>query len=430
MRWQFLWGRSSGENEGASMRILAIIVSIILIIGILQDSFEAIVLPRRVSRRFRLSRWFYTSTWVLWSRVARKMRPGNRREFYLSYYGPLSLIGILVIWAAMIIVGFALFQWGISDPLHAPEKLLSFGTYLYMSGTTFVTLGYGDVVPLTGLGRFLAVAEAGMGFLFLALIIGYVPVIYQAFSRREINISLLDARAGSPPSAAELLRRSYRDRKMDELVQFMREWERWCAELLESHLSYPVLTYYRSQHERQSWLAALTCILDTCALLIVGFEDVSTPTVRFTYALARHAAVDLAQVYGTPPLDPKLSRLSTDDYTRMRDALAEVGLVFYHEEDAEQRLYNTRRFYEPFVNAIAEHLLLDLPPWIPATRTVDDWQTSAWDHFAEWSPEKLDEITHIIVDHKKKMPVRHEHAHTHEAQAHQHSSDGSGREAS
>jgi len=413
------------------MRILAIIVSIILIIGILQDSFEAIVLPRRVSRRLRLSRWFYTSTWVLWSWVARKMRPGNRREFYLSYYGPLSLIVILVIWAAVIIVGFALFQWGIIDPLKAPEKLLSFGTYLYMSGTTFVTLGYGDVVPLTGLGRFLAVAEAGMGFLFLALIIGYVPVIYQAFSRREINISLLDSRAGSPPSAAELLRRSYRDRKMDELVQFMREWERWCAELLESHLSYPVLTYYRSQHERQSWLAALTCILDTCALLIVGFEDVSTPTVRFTYALARHAAVDLAQVYGTPPTrDPKLSRLSTDDFTRMRDSLAEVGLVFHDAADAEQRLYNTRRFYEPFVKAIAEHLLLDLPPWIPATRTVDDWQTSAWDHFAEWSPEKLDEITHIIVDHKKKMPVHHEHAHTHEAPARQRSSDGSGREAS
>src|SRR2546422_7324367 len=426
MRWQFLWGRSSGENEGASMRILAIIVSIILIIGILQDSFEAIVLPRRVSRRFRLSRWFYTSTWVLWSRVARKMRPGNRREFYLSYYGPLSLIGILVIWAAMIIVGFALFQWGISDPLHAPEKLLSFGTYLYMSGTTFVTLGYGDVVPLTGLGRLLAVAEAGMGFLFLALIIGYVPVIYQAFSRREINISLLDARAGSPPSAAELLRRSYRDRKMDELVQFMREWERWCAELLESHLSYPVLTYYRSQHERQSWLAAVTTILDTCALLIVGFEDISTPTIRYTFAIARHAAVDLAQVYGTPPTNPKLGRLSHDNFARMHDSLAEVGLVLQHAEDAEQRLYDIRRMYEPFVNAIAEHLLLNLPPWITETKTVDDWQTSAWDHFAEWSPEKLDQITHIIVDHKKKAPVGHSHPHTHSTKADEHSSDGGG----
>jgi hypothetical protein len=412
------------------MKILAVIVGVILIFLVIQDSFESIVLPRRVSRRFRLSRMFYTSTWMLWSSIGRKMHSGNRREFYLSYYGPLSLILMLIVWVVVLVLSFALIQWGLSSPLNAPEKDVTFGTYLYMSGTTFVTLGLGDVTPMSGLARFLVFAEAGFGFGLLALIIGYIPVIYQSFSRREINISLLDARAGSPSSATELLRRSYRDRNMDELVRFMREWERWCAELLESHLSYPVLTYYRSQHERQSWLAALTTILDTCVLLIIGFEDISTPTIRFTFAIARHAAVDLAQVYGTPPMNPKLGRLSHEDFERMRDALAEVGLTLQHQEDAEKRLYDIRRMYEPFVNAIAEHLLLNLPPWIPETKTVDDWQTSAWDHFAEWSPEKLDEITHIIVDHKKKAPVGHSHPHKHSTKADEHSSDGGGQAAS
>jgi hypothetical protein len=413
------------------MKILSTIVGVILIFVILLDSFETIVLPRRVSRRFfRPSRLFYASTWVLWSSIARKMRPGNRREFYLSYFGPLSLLFMLVIWAAALILAFALIQWGLSLPLNVPAKEVTFGTYLYMSGTTFVTLGLGDVTPMAGLDRFLVFTEAGIGFLFLALIISYVPVIYQAFSRREVNITLLDARAGSPSSATEFLRRQYRDQRIEEIVQFMREWERWCAEVLESHLSYPVLTYYRSQHERQSWLAALTTILDTCALLIIGFEGISAPTVRYTFAIARHAAVDLAQVYGTPPLDSKLSRLSTADFARMRNALAEVGLVLDHGEDAEERLYNIRRSYEPFVNALADHLLLSLPPWISATKTVDDWQTSAWDHFAQWSPEKLDEITHIIVDHRKKTPVHHTHAHTHSEQAEEHSQHGSGREAS
>ncbi len=412
------------------MEILAVIVGIILIIGILIDSFEAIVLPRRVSRRFRPSRFFYMTTWVLWSTIARKMRPGNRREFYLSYFGPLSLILLLVFWAAILVVAFALVQWGLDSPMHSPEKQMTLGTYLYMSGSTFITLGLGDVTPLTGLGRFLTVAEASMGFLFLALIIGYVPVIYQAFSRREAQITLLDARAGSPPSASELLRRHYRDQHTEELIQFLREWERWCSELLESHLSYPVLTYYRSQHERQSWLAALTTILDTCTLLFVGFEGISTPTIRFTFAIARHAAVDLAQVYGTPPVDSKLNRLLPADFARMRDALSEVGLRLRHEEDAEKRLYEMRRTYEPFVNALANHLLLNLPPWIPATKTVDDWQTSAWDHFAEWSPEKLDEITHIITDHRKKIPLQHGHEHTHQQPAAQPSVDGGGREAS
>jgi len=413
-----------------SIKILATIVGFISFFAILRDSFETIILPRRISRRFRLSRWFYSSTWMLWSTVAHKIRPGNRREFYLSIYGPASLIILLVFWAAILIIGFALLQWGLSSQLNVPQNVVSFGTYLYMSGTTFFTLGLGDVVPLLGLDRFLTVVEAGMGFLFLALIIGYVPVIYQAFSRREINISLLDARAGSPSSATELLRRSYRDRKMDELVQFMREWERWCAELLESHLSYPVLTYYRSQHERQSWLTALTTILDTCALLIVGFEDITTPTIRFTFAIARHAAVDLAQVYGTPPMDPKLGRLSHDDFVKMHDALAEVGLELRHGGDAEQHLYDIRRSYEPFVNSIADHLLVNLPPWIQTIKTVDDWQTSAWDHFAEWSPEKLDEITHIIIDHRKKTPIRHSHTHNDSTQTDEHSSDGGEQKAS
>src|SRR5579859_2352382 len=268
-----------------SIRILVLIIGIILVFAILQDSFEAIILPRRVSRRFRLSRMFYLSTWALWSAIARKMRPGNRREFFLSYYGPLSLILLLIIWASILIVSFASIQWGLRLPMNPPEKITSFGTYLYMSGTTFITLGLGDVTPLSGMGRFLAVAEAGGGFGFLALIIGYVPIIYQAFSRREVNISLLDARAGSPPSAAEMLRRHYRTQRIEELMQFMRDWERWSAELLESHLSYPVLTYYRSQHERQSWLAALTTVPDTCALLIIGFENITTPTIRNTFAI-------------------------------------------------------------------------------------------------------------------------------------------------
>ena len=413
-----------------SIKILATVAGFILFFAILRDSFETIILPRRVTRRFRLSRWFYLSTWSLWSTIARKIRQGNRRETYLSYYGPLSLLLLLAAWAFFLILAYALFQWGVSDPLQAPEKQQTFWTYMYMSGTTFVTLGYGDVVPLSLLGRSLAVAEAGTGFLFLALIIGYVPVIYQSFSRRETQISLLDARAGSPPSASEMLRRHYRDRTINELGQFLGTWERWCAEVLESHLSYPVLTYYRSQHERQSWLAALTTILDTCALLIVGFEGVSPLIVRPTFAIARHTAVDLAQIYGTPPLDPKLNRLSKDDFVRLRDALADVGLVFHVEEGAEKRLYEIRRSYEPFVNALADHLLVNLPPWIPAAKTVDDWQTSAWDHFAEWSPEKLDEITHIITDHRKKMPLRHQHEHTHTDQPEQQSAEGSTREVS
>jgi hypothetical protein len=385
------------------MRVVAAICGLFLILAMLQDGFESIVLPRRVNRRLRLSRIYYISAWGVWLEIAGKLARGNRRESFLGIFGPLSLIGLLGTWASMLVLGWGLVVWGFDVPLLTSPHPATFGTYLYFSGVTFVTLGYGDVVPLNALGKFLAVAEAGSGFAFLALVIGYVPVIYQAFSRRENAISTLDARAGSPPSATELLRRHFRDGNEGDLAIYLREWERWCADVLESHLSYPVLTYYRSQHQRQSWLGALTTLMDVCALLLVGFDGATTTTARFTFALARHAAVDLAQVFGATPRVDIPDRLSSEDYQRMLKALDEVGLRPRDPETAEQRLRGLRRIYEPFVHALGQRLGVALPPWITSGPTIDDWQTSAWDHFVEWSPSTIAEITQTWAKHRGKL---------------------------
>ncbi|HEV2236832.1 MAG TPA: potassium channel family protein [Ktedonobacterales bacterium] len=387
------------------MGVVAAVFGLFLILAMLQDGFESIVLPRRVNRRLRLSRLFYFSAWRLWLKLAGKVARGTRREAFLGVFGPLSLIVLLGTWASMLVLGWGLVLWGLGIPMVTSHHPLTLGTYLYFSGVTFVTLGYGDVVPLGALGKLVAVAEAGSGFAFLALVIGYVPVIYQAFSRREVVISTLDARAGSPPSAAELLRRHYRDGNAADLAVYLREWERWCAEVLESHLSYPVLTYYRSQHQRQSWLGALTTVMDVCALLQVGFDGAATSTARFTFAIARHAAVDLAQVFGATPHTDIPDRLSSADYQRVLAVLAEVGLQPLNPETTEQRLRRLRRIYEPFVYALGQHLGVALPPWITSGPTVDDWQTSAWDHFTEWSPATIAEIAQTIAARKMKLPA-------------------------
>jgi hypothetical protein len=385
------------------MRVVAGLFGLFLILAMLQDGFESIVLPRRVNRRLRLSRLYYISAWRLWLKVAGKLTRGTRRESFLGVFGPLSLIVLLGTWASMLVLGWGLVLWGLSIPMVTNHHPLTFGTYLYFSGVTFVTLGYGDVVPMGGLGKLVAVAEAGSGFAFLALVIGYVPVIYQAFSRREVVISTLDARAGSPPSAVELLRRHYRDGNAADLATYLREWERWSADVLESHLSYPVLTYYRSQHQRQSWLGALTTVMDVCALLLIGFDGATTTTARFTFAIARHAAVDLAQVFGATPSTEIPERLSSADYQRMLAMLAEVGLRPRDPETTEERLRRFRRIYEPFVYALGQRLGVTLPPWIGSGTTVDDWQTSAWDHFTQWSPATIAEIAQSVADHRGKL---------------------------
>ncbi|HYB43847.1 MAG TPA: potassium channel family protein, partial [Candidatus Methylomirabilis sp.] len=288
-------------------RLLLGVAGALFVLIIMWDAFEALVLPRRVTRRLRPARLFYRSTWWLWRTTARRMAPGPRRETYLSFYGPLSLLVLLTVWAMSLVIGFGMVYWGLRASLDVARGTPNFVTDLYMSGTTFFTLGLGDVTPSGVLARILTVVEAGTGFGFLAVVIGYLPVVYQGFSRREVNISLLDARAGSPPSAGELLRRHWD--AMATLEVLLQDWERWAAELLESHVSYPVLSYFRSQHDNQSWLGALTCILDTCALIIVGIAGAPARQARLTFAMARHAAVDLAQVLGTAPADSASGRL-------------------------------------------------------------------------------------------------------------------------
>lgn len=279
---------------------------------------------------------------------------------------------------AGLVLGFGLLHWSLETAVHTPGEPADLGTYLYLSGTTLTTLGYGDVVAVTPFGRFLAVLEAGLGFGFLACVIGYLPVLYQAFSRREVTISLLDARAGSPPSAAEFLARVGQARSQATIAPFLAEWERWAAELLESHLSYPVLSFYRSQHDNQSWVAALTVILDTAALLLTRVSGVDLYQTQLTFAMARHAAVDLALVFRTAAESPAQDRLPPDLLQKLDGKLRDAGWVVRDGAAADAKLAELRTMYEPFVNALATYFALALPSLIPGGTVVDNWQSSAW----------------------------------------------------
>lgn len=360
------------------MTLLAYILGIALIVIVLVDAFETVVFPRRVTRRVRLVRLFYRSTWPVWSRLASMFSSAKAQETFLGYYGPLSLPALLCFWALLLVFGYAFLYWAPGDAIKTPEHIITFGACLYFSGTTFFTLGLGDIAPNTAFARALIVLQAGMGFAFLAIVISYLPALNQSFARREINISLLDARAGSPPSALEILRRHSRDHSIGALTGLLHEWERWSAELLESHLSFPVLVYFRSQHDNQSWLAALTSILDTCAFVITNLEGESVRQAQLTFAMARHAIVDLALVLHTAPQEPQIDRLPQKDFSILREFVDREALRLQAGNDSAERLVELRRMYEPYVYALSLRLRLALPHWIPEMSRTDNWQMSAW----------------------------------------------------
>jgi Ion channel len=357
----------------------AVLLAIPLILVILWDAFETIVLSRRVSRTFRLTRLFYRLLWRPWRSVARLFPAGNRRENVLMVFGPLSLILLLATWAVGLILAFALLHWGLGSRMATVDESRGFLVDLYMSGTTFVTLGLGDVTPRNTLARSLTVLESGMGFAFLALVIGYLPMISQAFSRREVNISLLDARAGSPPTAAQLLRR-HSCENADDLGDLLRQWERWSAELLESHVSFPVLSYFRSQHDNQSWVAALTAILDACTLVIARVEDGPVRTARLTFAIARHAVVDLCAVFSLPPRPPSPERLPPEKLEHLAHFLAKADVRLKEDEGAMSKFSALRALYEPQVEALSRFLLMPLPDWVPSAESSDNWERTGAVH--------------------------------------------------
>jgi len=379
------------------MHTFAIVAAVVIIFAVLLDAFETVVLPRRVQRQFRITNWFYRNTWRPWAMLTSHIQSQTRREAFLGYFGPLSMIALLGLWACGLIFGFALLEYGSGEHLSAGNTPITFAVLLYHSGETFFTLGYGDITPASGFSRALSVAEAGMGFAFLGVVIGYLPTIYTAFSRREIEISLLDARAGSPPSAAELLTRAADTIGRGTLDLLFHDWERWAAEVLESHLSYPVLSFYRSQHSNQSWLGALTVVLDATALVMAGIDGVNNEQARRTFKIARHAVVDLAQVVNAQYEPHALDRQSPEELAKLRKTLAAAGMRLRQDDEADAKLLKMRSLYEPYCYALGRRLLLDVPAWTREEKKKDNWQSGPWDRAI--LAKGLGEKVHVIDEH-------------------------------
>ncbi len=376
------------------MKLLVGTLGLLLLFLTLWDAFETIILPRRVTRSFRLVRVFYRPTWALWSAVSRRLRPVKLRETHLSYFGPLSLLMLFAIWACALIVAFSMLHWAGGSAVLGSGRAASFRTDLYMSGTTFFTLGLGDVVPQSAMARIITVGEAGTGFGFLAIVISYLPTLYGAFSQRELNISLLDARAGSPPTAAELLRRHARLSNSDAISQLLRDWEIWSAQLMESHLSYPVLCYFRSQHDNQSWLAAFTVVLDVSALIIAYGTGSTKWQAQMTFAISRHAVVDIAEVLRVHPVHPRVDRLPAEDLDKVRALLLECGAPKCTDL-GDAKLKELRGMYEAYLNGLSSRLLMPLPSWGVGAHFVENWKRSAWGRISSGpsAPESADTLS-------------------------------------
>src|SRR5271165_6292829 len=300
-------------------------VGLLIWCGVLWDGFATIILPRTVTPKRRVSGRFYRWSWRLWAAAGRRIRDPQRRLSFVAVYGPFSIVLLLVLWAGLMIVAFTLIYHGLGPRFQAAAGSISFGTLLYMSASTFLTLGLGDVTSPDSIARLFILLEAGTGYIFLALMITYMPVLEQAYGAREIGNMLIHSRAGRPPSAAKLLHRYSGTDRSEILRGNLREAERWMAEILQTHLSHPVLAFYRAHHWGRSWLISLTTILDSCALLIATSDGLVVAQARITYRMGLTLLKDLTDALSIT-FDPKCRiRLTEADSPTLQVALKVSG---------------------------------------------------------------------------------------------------------
>ncbi|HEX3509934.1 MAG TPA: hypothetical protein VHT27_02425 [Solirubrobacteraceae bacterium] len=360
------------------MRVLVGVVGGALVALMLLEIFVAFLLPRRVKRDPQIVRTVFAYGWRPWRAIARRL-PAQSEDTMLGIYGPFGLILNLVLWVGLMMLGYACLQWAAGSHLGVGGHHVEFGDDLYFSAATMTTDGPAGLATHTSFAHAIQVIDAASGLAVLAIVIGYLPSLYQAFSRREATVSQLDARAGSPPSAGRLLLRTTHRRGWPELNRYLSSWETWVAELMETHLAYPVLAYFRSQHVNQNWLSAMCTLLDTCVFAIAAAPQGSVESARFTYAIARHAVVDLSYSFHADPRPPAADRLPRNAIEDLVTQLRESGVEPAVDVDTlEERLTRLRGSYEPYINALAERLGLPLPPWLAPESPTDNWRTTQW----------------------------------------------------
>jgi hypothetical protein len=361
------------------MHVIVGVVCLAGLVVLLAEFFTVFLLPRRGRRDPALARGILRLLWVPW-RAAAGVLPRAAADTTLGIFGPLGLLAILAMLSAGVILCFSGLHWAVSTHLGSSHPA-DFGDDLYFSAGTF-TSATNPFTPAGGVGKTMQIVEAGTGLGLLAIAIGYLPALFQAFSRRETAVARLGPRAGSPPSPGRLLERSGQRGGWTDLDEYLLEWETWTADLMQTHLAYPILGYFRSQHFNQNWLAALTTIVDASAYALAYGSDSHTEAAELTFRIGGHALGDLAHTFSARRLerDPEPrshERLSRDDVTELRSRLEGSGLHSEVDEEAcVQRLEDLRASYEPYAIAIARHLALELPDWLPKGEARDTWPTA------------------------------------------------------
>jgi hypothetical protein len=350
------------------VRALEGLAGAVIVLVVLRDVFQTVVTPRPVSGRWRLSRIAPLGLWRPWRWAALRLPSVRAREGALGSFGPLAVLISLVTWVLLLVLGYGLLLDSMRDQVRPRPP--DFGSSLYFSATSLLTIGFGDFVATAGPTRVVALAAGATGLGVFAVVITFLFSLFAAFQRREVAVVTLEAAASAPPSGVTLLESYALAHLLGDLPRTLERWQLWAAEVLDSHLAYPVLAYFRSSHDNDSWISSLGAVMDAATLLLTTIDMKATPGApenlhgwaKLTRSVGGHCIEDLVLFFD---LDGEhYVGVEEGEYQQARERLQRAGYALRPEADGWEAFQRLRSEYAGRVNALAGHWASPPAQWI------------------------------------------------------------------
>ncbi|MDQ2662608.1 MAG: potassium channel family protein [Candidatus Eremiobacteraeota bacterium] len=327
----------------------------------LRDVFQVVVLPRAPAGSLRISAIVTRSLWRTWPAIGYRLyRNDERREDFLALFAPFSMILLLAVWVGVLVLGYGLLFYAARHSI-GPETI-HFGGALYYAGTSILTIGYGDITARTGMTRFISLAAGTSGLATVALTTSFLFAVFASFQRREVFVVGIGSRAGAPPSGVGLLVLSAKAEVRDDLQRLFVQAQTFAAEVMESHLAYPILNFFRSSHDYESWVATLGTMLDAAVLLMTAVEDQPAGQARIFYLVGNHAVHDLSHYFGIE--ENQTPGISREEFDHACSRLAQAGYSIRERGAAWSEFSLHRITYASSLNGLAR--FFEIPPteWV------------------------------------------------------------------
>lgn len=338
------------------LRVVLFLVGASIVAWAVMSAIRTVILPRNA--QVAITRWVLRIVRIPFDMLAHEGRTFEVRDRVMALYAPITLVVLPAVWLVLVLLGYMLAIYALGD--------ISMSEAFHLSGSSITTLGFAAAQNIPQ--EIMAFSEAGIGLFLVALMVTYLPSMYSAFSHRETEVALLAVRAGNPPSAVEFLARHHRIGWLEDLDDTWITWERWFAEIEESHTTYPMLAFFRSPRPNRSWVTAAGTVLDAGSMMLaavpVGSKGPPGVAVRAGYLALRHIGEFFGIDFDTDPAPDDPISITRTEFDAACDALGAAGVPLTADRDQAWRDYKGWRVnYDAVLLSLAQITMAPVAPW-------------------------------------------------------------------